>query len=288
MKLPIAVLTLLASGAALAQFLSSPAMNQAVNRADMAVAARGEPSDVGIGPWRDVWSQVPALNHRSKIVLLMTTKGGTGSDWDEVNGLISRMTGVPNAYLSPEYAHYRAGTKVMMVSGYGPDANSIPIDPEFTRAGEANPSGYATRAQLRHPRWIHMVQPLTQEEVNCLAISIRAGRPVGCGDQWQTGITDDKLACFNGQTYLRCHLDCIEDIYSRDLQATPGACADPASLPAEAPAESEAVVEAEQPASEPAVELPEAAPKNGRFNFEAHYTFPTVQSQSSVVVEEAP
>ena len=229
MKLPFAVLTLLLAHEASAQWLARAQEEAPVEEK---VAALD-----GIGPWRDKWSQVPALNERGYLVLMMTTKAGNNSGWEEVNGHISRMTGVPNAVLSPEYAHYRAGTKVMMVSGYGPDSEGIDISEEFSRAYEASGDGRAKRADLKGPEWIHMVQPLTQAEVNCLTISIKDGNPVGCGDQWQTGITEDKLACFKGQTYLRCHLDCIERIYQRDIDATPGACHDErAALVPETPA----------------------------------------------------
>ena len=69
-----------------------------------------------------------------------------------------------------------------------------------------------------------MVSAIDTEEVNCLAMSKKNGKLAGCGDTWLDGLTADETVCFKGKTYLKCQVECIQKIYNRDLELTPGFC----------------------------------------------------------------
>lgn len=177
------------------------------------------------GPaWSGAWHGVPVLSERGKAVMLISHKASMAG-WEEVNVLISQMTGVRNAILSPEYASYRAGVKVMGRSMYAENSLDIPDSPELTAVIEQYGETQPPKESFKGGFWLHMVQPITNEEANCLAITLPpGGTPSGCGDQWQTGITADKVVCLGDYTYLKCHVECMEKIYNHKLETTAGFC----------------------------------------------------------------
>lgn len=181
--------------------------------------------------WTGKWHAQPALSERGKAVISFAEKAAMAG-WEEVNALISQMTGVANAVISPEYAHYRAGFKVMGRSAYVENSMDFKDPPELNAITEQYPDTLPPKTAFKGGYWLHMIQPMTNEEANCLTITKAPGTdPSGCGDQWQTGITADKVVCFGDYTYLKCHVECMESIYNHKIPTTPGFCAD-AELPA--------------------------------------------------------
>jgi len=82
---------------------------------------------------------------------------------------------------------------------------------------------------LKGNRFLHLIQPIDKAEANCLTIGREPepnGKVAGCGDVWQGGLQDIELACYNGHTYLKCHIDCINAIYKHKTQYTNGPCSE--------------------------------------------------------------
>lgn len=98
------------------------------------------------------------------------------------------------------------------------------ITDEVKAAQAKSKAGELTKADLKGPNWINLIQAIDKEEVNCLSISRTNGKASGCGDPWQGGLNDDELVCFKGRTYIKCHVECIEKIYDRKVETTEGPC----------------------------------------------------------------
>lgn len=145
--------------------------------------------------------------------------------WREYIADLATHMGNPNIRMSFEYLQYRAGYQIMKDVDYAADCNSFAeIDAESKALLELQKTRKLTKDDFNSPTWIHMVSAIDVEEVNCLALSKKNGKTAGCADVWQGGLTEDEKVCFKGKTYLRCHVECIEKIYNRTVESTPGSC----------------------------------------------------------------
>lgn len=140
--------------------------------------------------------------------------------------MMAVLLGKPGMKLSFEYIQYRFGYQVMKRDiDYATDCQHLPEQDEDTkRLLELQKTRPLTKEDFKGPNWIHMVNALDKEEVNCLAMSKINGVIAGCGDVWQGGASDDNVVCFEGKNYMKCHVECIEKIYDRDLDIQPGFC----------------------------------------------------------------
>lgn len=133
--------------------------------------------------------------------------------------------GNPNIKMSFEYLQYRAGYQVMKDVEYAADCPQFgELDSETKSLLELQKTRKLTKDDFKSKTWIHMVRAIDVEEVNCLALSKKNGKTAGCADVWQDGLTEDEKVCFKGKTYLRCHVECIEKIYNRQVETTSGSC----------------------------------------------------------------
>lgn len=141
--------------------------------------------------------------------------------------LMAQLMGYEKVKMSMEWLQFREGMRVMEQTEYAPDCDDFPSRTEDKAVQDLlakQEAGTLTKADFKGPRWIHPVQAIDTEEVNCLAMSKINGVLGGCGDVWQDGITEDEAVCFKGQQYLKCHVGCIEKIYNRKVEVTPGFC----------------------------------------------------------------
>jgi hypothetical protein len=118
----------------------------------------------------------------------------------------------------------RMGYQVLAQAEYGDCKTFAPDDEEMTLLRKKSEEGTISNADFKGPRWIHMVQPIDTEEANCLALSKVNGVLGGCNDLWQDGVTEDEAVCIKGQTYMKCHVECLEKIYNRKIESESGFC----------------------------------------------------------------
>ncbi len=145
--------------------------------------------------------------------------------WREYIADLAVLMNKPNIKMSFEYLQFRAGYQIMKNVEYASDCNALPeLDAETKALLELQKTRKLTSDDFKSPTWIHMVSAIDTEEVNCLAMSKKNGKLSGCGDIWQDGLTADEAVCFKGKTYLKCQVECIQKIYNRDLELTPGFC----------------------------------------------------------------
>lgn len=145
--------------------------------------------------------------------------------WREYIADLAVHMGNPNIKMSFEYLQYRAGYQIMKDVDYAPDCQSfVELDSESKALLELQKTRKLTKDDFKGKTWVHMVSAIDVEEVNCLALSKKNGKTAGCADVWQDGLTEDEKVCFKGKTYLRCHVECIEKIYNRKVESTPGSC----------------------------------------------------------------
>lgn len=139
---------------------------------------------------------------------------------------LERLFNMPRVKVSPDFIHYRNGYSVMYAkTPYASNPGSFPQrDEELQRMYALSEAGQLTRDMLKGPNWIHVVSPLDEEEASCVMIRENNGVVTGCADVWQEGITENEVVCIGGKTYLKCHVDCMERIYRRRNQSTPGFC----------------------------------------------------------------
>lgn len=145
--------------------------------------------------------------------------------WAEYITDLGAHMGNPNIKMSFEYLQYRAGYQVMKDVEYAADCPQFgELDSETKSLLELQKTRKLTKDDFKSKTWIHMVRAIDVEEVNCLALSKKNGKTAGCADVWQDGLTEDEKVCFKGKTYLRCHVECIEKIYNRQVETTSGSC----------------------------------------------------------------
>ncbi len=150
-----------------------------------------------------------------------------GRTFREIEAYVAELQGKPieKTQLSFNYLQYRMGYRVLSQAEYAADCLSdFPEDEELAMIREKSKTRSLTVDDFKGPRWLHVVQAIDKEEVNCLAISKVNGKLGGCNDIWQDGLQEDELVCFRGKTMPKCHVDCIQKIYDRQLDLTPGSC----------------------------------------------------------------
>ena len=150
-----------------------------------------------------------------------------GRTFREIEGYVAELQGKPleQTKLSFNYLQYRMGYRVLSVAEYAADCNELPGDDDEMKIIRAKSEKMELTANdFKGPRWLHVVQALDKDEVNCLAISKINGKLQGCNDIWQDGLQEDELVCFKGKTMPKCHVECIQKIYNRQLDLTPGSC----------------------------------------------------------------
>ncbi|MES2528869.1 MAG: hypothetical protein V4598_17415 [Bdellovibrionota bacterium] len=151
-----------------------------------------------------------------------------GRTFKETEGYIAEITGRPpeQIKLSFNYLQYRFGYHIMAQAEYAADCNSFPSDsdPEMQEIRKKSNAGTLKAEDFKGPRWLHVIQAIDKAEVNCLAISKINGKLQGCNDIWLDGLQEDELVCIKGKTYPKCHIECLEKIYSRKVEQTSGTC----------------------------------------------------------------
>lgn len=179
-------------------------------------------------PWPD---GLPCARHMGLSIDGKLTQGITqynwySTSWRETIDMMAELLKKPGMKLSFEYMQYRAGFRVMKREvDHGVDCNSIPpLDAETEALLELQKTRPLTEDDFKGPNWVHTLQALDREEVNCLAMSKINNKLNGCGDVWQDGITEDEAVCIQGKTYIKCHVDCLLDIYDREIELQPGSC----------------------------------------------------------------
>lgn len=178
-------------------------------------------------PWPDsmLCARHLGLNNNGKLVDNSTQYNWYAVAWKDVITDMGTLLNKPNLKLSFDYIQYRTGYQLMKEVDYATDCNSFEeVDTEVKELFELQKTRPLTKEDFKTPRWIHMVNPLDTEEVNCLAMSKKNGKLFGCGDLWQDGISEDEAVCIKGKTYLRCHVSCMEKIYNRQIELEPGFC----------------------------------------------------------------
>jgi hypothetical protein len=150
-----------------------------------------------------------------------------GRTFKEIEAYVAELQGKPaeQTKLSFNYLQYRFGYRVLSVAEYSADCLNFPgEDAELQEIRKKSETRSLTPADFKGPRWLHVVQAIDKEEVNCLAISKINGKLQGCNDIWQGGLQEDEIVCYKGRNYPKCHIDCIQKIYNRQLDLTPGSC----------------------------------------------------------------
>lgn len=178
-------------------------------------------------PWPEggLCAKVRGLDPDDKFREPITALAFMGSTFKEIEEYIAILQGKPSVKISFEYVQYRFGYQVIANAEYSSDCQTFEEDTEEIRTlKEKSDKGTLSSKDFKGPRWIHAVQAIDTEEVNCLAISKTNGVLRGCNDLWQDGITEDEAVCIKGQTHLKCHVECIETIYNRVVEKTPGFC----------------------------------------------------------------
>lgn len=149
-----------------------------------------------------------------------------GRTFKEIEGYVAELNGKApeDTKLSFNYIQYRFGYRVMGQAQYSEDCE-FPADDEEMKAIKAkSETASLTPEDFKGPRWLHVVQAMDKEEVNCLAISKINGKLQGCNDIWQDGLQEDEIVCIKGRNYPKCHIDCLQKIYNRQIDLTPGSC----------------------------------------------------------------
>lgn len=178
-------------------------------------------------PWPDgvKCGRHVGMNIDGKLISNFTQYNWYAVAWKEVVDGMAILLNKPDLKLSFEYLQYRSGYQIMTAVDYSDDCFNFPEhDQEVLDLLALQEKRPLTSEDFKTPRWVHMVNAIDVEEVNCLAMSKVNGKYSGCGDIWQEGITEDEAVCYKGKNYLRCHVDCIQKIYDRKLDLEPGFC----------------------------------------------------------------
>ncbi len=170
-------------------------------------------------------AQVKGLTSDDKYQDPITARALMGNTFKEMEEMIAILQGKPSVEISFEYLQYRYGFQVMANAKYYPDCQTFDDDnEEEAKFRKMSEEGTLSKKEFKGRKWIHMVQPIDTEEANCLAISKVNGVLGGCNDLWQDGITEEEAVCIKGETHLKCHVDCVEKIYNRQVEKTAGFC----------------------------------------------------------------
>ena len=181
-------------------------------------------------PWPDgtPCGRHMGVNVDGKLIQGITQYNWYSTSWKEIIDMMAELLKKPGMKLSFEYMQYRAGFQIMKREvDHGVDCQSLPPIDEKTQALlDLQEKRSLTKDDFTGSQWIHTLQALDVEEVNCLAMSKVNGKLAGCGDVWQDGITEDEALCIQGKTYIKCHVDCLLNIYDREIESQPGYCND--------------------------------------------------------------
>lgn len=178
-------------------------------------------------PWPEglPCAQIKGLDPDNRFVSPISARALMGNTFKEIEEMIAIMQGKPKVEISFEYLQYRYGYQVIASAKYYPDCKTFDqYDEEELRFLQMSHEKTLTKKDFKGPKWIHMVQAIDTEEANCLAISKVNGVLGGCNDLWQDGIAEEEAVCIKGQTHLKCHINCLEKIYNREIEKTPGFC----------------------------------------------------------------
>jgi hypothetical protein len=132
------------------------------------------------------------------------------SPWSDSSAVVSQLAGRP-AIVSAEYIAFRSGATALVAPAVYGQVGALP--PFEAGRSAARP-------------WLQLVQfPSDSRGDDCVSLN-RVGRHVsGCGDVWQDGIDPaNELACYQGQTWLRCHLWCVQQTTGRAIAFANGPC----------------------------------------------------------------
>lgn len=177
--------------------------------------------------WPDKCAKVISLKAEGNLAPSIAQHEWIKPGWYEIEALIAEQLKVPSVKISLEYVNYRSGDEIVSHAEYAPDCFKGPFreDDDKLKALYAKSKAQTlTKDDFTGPKWIHLVQAMDREEVNCLALSKVDGKLGGCADQWQGGLTEDKVVCLKNKTYLKCHVECMEKIYERKVDVQPGFC----------------------------------------------------------------
>lgn len=165
------------------------------------------------------------MNIDGKLLDSYTQYSWYAGPWREVVDNMAILLNKPGLKLSFEYLQYRSGYQIMKDVDYAAECSQFPeLESDVQELMELQKTRPLVKDDFKGPKWIHMVNAIDTEEANCLAMSKKNGKLAGCGDIWQDGITSDETVCFKGKTYLKCHVECIQKIYNRELDLKPGFC----------------------------------------------------------------
>lgn len=131
--------------------------------------------------------------------------------WSESSAVIARLSGKPRAIVTPEYIAYRSGAIALVAPAVFGFMNAMP--PFQAGYDAARP-------------WLNLVQfPADSRGDDCTSLNLVGNAVSGCGDVWQDGIDPaNELACYEGKTWLRCHLWCAQQTLGRPVNYTNGPC----------------------------------------------------------------
>ncbi len=180
-------------------------------------------------PWSNEWARTISIKKvagtKLKLQYGFTKKAFLGNTFAEMNALIAKLTGDPKAFITPEYLNFYMGYEAIGFTDYAKDQGDFVIDEELQAIQAKSDAGTLVKEDFKNNRrWIHIVNAIDKEEINCIAISVIAGVTAGCGDVWQGGITDDEVVCHKDYNYLKCHVGCLNKIYNRQAEVTEGFC----------------------------------------------------------------
>ncbi len=175
-------------------------------------------------PWPASCAKVHSLTSQRRLVTREFTHSSIAMPWREREVGLAAVAGKPRVRVSPEYAEAQDGRLVVGQAIYSADCRFPPDDPEIIALRAKSAAGTLTPADFRGPRWVHLVKPIDEEEERCVQLHQARGRWSGCGDVWQDGLNDNEVVCFQGKSYPRCHVECVQSIYRRLLTLQQGYC----------------------------------------------------------------
>jgi hypothetical protein len=177
-------------------------------------------------PWSGTCARLYVLTSKRELVTQTSQYGWMGS-WGEVEQGLAILAGKPSVKVSFEFVQTRYGHLVISAAEYASDCNSFPADDaEILALKEKSRTKTLKQDDFTGPRWLHLVKAIDSQEDQCVSYNRLAGKWSGCGDLWQGGMTEDKVVCFNNRSYPRCQVECIKQIYRRELELQDGFCAE--------------------------------------------------------------
>lgn len=179
-------------------------------------------------PWSDPTqcARHVGLTENGKLVASYTMYSWYAQPLRETIAVYAQLHKDPALKLSFEHLQFTIGYyKVMRPVEYAASCNDFPeLDAEAKALMELQKTRRLTPEDLKGGDWIHMISGVDQEEVGCINYRKVEGVYQGCGDIWQGGLTADEVVCLKGKNVPKCYVDCLSDIYSRNVNIQPGFC----------------------------------------------------------------